>query len=341
MSPGTLKVVTPFYNSAEYLRECIESVLAQTHGDFTYLLVNNMSTDDSGRIAESYAARDTRIQLLSPDTFLNQIQNYSFAIGRAADGSRYCKMVQADDWIFPRCLEELVACAEAYPSAAAVGSYRAVERSIDCVGLEPKRQVISGRAACRLHLFGQAFLFGSPTTLLYRSDVVRAHQPFYTDGRYHDDTEAMFEVMGDHDFGFVPQVLSFSRRQADSITGGSRQFIPHDLDHYMIVKSYGPRYLTSAEYEEQSRSASNRYYYGLARQLLAELFSERETAFWEYQTRGLATIGERIDRALLLRHALSLAAQRSLNLAEVARAAAKATRELLRSRDSSGPSAPL
>lgn len=334
MSSGTLTVVTPFYNSAEYLRECIESVLAQSNGDFSYLLVNNWSTDDSGAIAAEYAARDARISVSSPDKFLSQIQNYSFAIGRAAEGSRYCKMVQADDWIFPRCLEELVACAELYPNAAAIGSYRALERLIDCVGLEPKRQSITGRTACRMHLFKQAFLFGSPTTLLYRSDVVRARVPFYTDGRYHDDTEAMFEVMGDHDFGFVPQVLSFSRRQADSITGGTRKFIPQDLDHYMIVKRYGPRYLTAEEYEEQRRTATNRYYYGLAKQLLDELLSERDSAFWEYQTRGLATIGEQIDRGLLLKHALSVGAQRSLNLSDVARAVAKAARELIRGRGS-------
>ena len=44
MSP-TVSVVTPFYNTGEYLEECIESVLAQTFDNFEYILVDNHSTD--------------------------------------------------------------------------------------------------------------------------------------------------------------------------------------------------------------------------------------------------------------------------------------------------------
>ena len=57
-----VSVLTPFYNTAPYLAECIESVLAQTRGDFEYLLVDNCSTDGSDDIAAGYAARDPRIQ---------------------------------------------------------------------------------------------------------------------------------------------------------------------------------------------------------------------------------------------------------------------------------------
>ena len=49
-----VSVVTPFYNTAEYLAECIESVLAQTYTNFEYILVNNKSTDGSREIAERY-----------------------------------------------------------------------------------------------------------------------------------------------------------------------------------------------------------------------------------------------------------------------------------------------
>ena len=59
-----VSVVTPFYNTAAYLEECIESVLAQTYRDFEYLLVNNKSTDGSREIAARYAAKDPRLRLL-------------------------------------------------------------------------------------------------------------------------------------------------------------------------------------------------------------------------------------------------------------------------------------
>src|SRR5437763_12230991 len=99
-----VSVVTPFYNTEAYLAECIESVLAQSHRDFEYILVNNRSTDRSADIAEQYARRDPRIRLFHNDTFLTQIQNYNQALRRISPESRYFKMVQADDFIFPRCL---------------------------------------------------------------------------------------------------------------------------------------------------------------------------------------------------------------------------------------------
>ena len=59
-----VSVVTPFYNTAEYLAECIESVLRQDHANFEYLLADNCSTDGSLEIAERYAAQDARIRVI-------------------------------------------------------------------------------------------------------------------------------------------------------------------------------------------------------------------------------------------------------------------------------------
>src|SRR5262245_1437977 len=100
-----VSVVTPFYNSDRYLAECIESVLGQTHTSFEYLLVNNQSTDASAAIAADYARRDGRIRLIDTTSFLGQVQNYNFALSQISDRSRYTKIVQADDWIFPACLK--------------------------------------------------------------------------------------------------------------------------------------------------------------------------------------------------------------------------------------------
>src|SRR5262249_19628678 len=103
-----ISVVTPFYNTEAYLDECIRSVLAQTRGDFEYLLVNNCSTDRCPEIAAHYASRDPRIRLLHNDQLVPQLRNYNQALRHISAESRYVKMVQADDFIFPRCLEEMV-----------------------------------------------------------------------------------------------------------------------------------------------------------------------------------------------------------------------------------------
>ena len=126
MSAGSqplVTVLTPVYNNAEYLAECIESVLAQTYANWEYVIVNNCSTDGTLEIARRYAARDARIRVHDNDTFLGAEANHNLAMRQLSAGSRYCKLVFADDWLFPRCLEDMVAVAERHPSAAMVGCY--------------------------------------------------------------------------------------------------------------------------------------------------------------------------------------------------------------------------
>ena len=103
-----VSVVTPFYNTAPYLAQCIESVLAQTYPHFEYILMDNCSTDGSAEIAETYARRDSRIRLIRCSEFLSQLANYNRALTQISDESEYCKIVQADDWIFPNCLQLMV-----------------------------------------------------------------------------------------------------------------------------------------------------------------------------------------------------------------------------------------
>lgn len=308
-----VSVVTPFYNTERYLEECIESVLCQTHSDFEYILVDNHSTDGSGEIARRFAQHDSRIRLVSPERFLNQVENYNFALGQISGESAFTKMVQADDAIYPRCLEEMVKAALENPSAVMVSSYRLVEADVDCVGLHPSEKLVSGRRACRMHLLGEAFLFGSPTTVLYRSDVVRARRPFLREGRLHEDTEAAFEILADGDLAFVHQVLTFSRRDPESIMGSATSFNPYVLDRLVITRRFGRDYLTREEYDGLAKEVLDQYYFGLAWRWLQDGCRTRDDDFWRWQAKGLASIGERVQTHLLVRYAAELLARRALD----------------------------
>ena len=319
MSEPFVSVVTPFHNTQAYLAECIESVLAQSYRNFEYILVDNQSTDGSGDIAARYAALDSRIRVVRTQRLLPQVENYNFSLTQIAELSRYCKMVQADDFIYPRCLEEMVALGEAHPSVALVSSYRLLEDVVDCVGLHARESVVPGEKACRLHLFGKAYLFGSPTTLLYRSADVRARQPFFELERFHEDTEAAFELVAGRDFGFVHQVLSFSRRNADSIMGSAKNFHPYALDHFIIVERFGKKYLSAAAFAACKRDVTAEYYFGLAGRWIEDGFRTSGSQFWDYQRRGLATVNAKIDPLLLFRYAADLVARRALSPLELAR----------------------
>jgi len=292
-----VSVVTPFYNTAAYLAECIESVLAQTHGHFEYLLLDNASTDGSGEIAARYVARDARIRLARNETLLTQTQNYNRALELVHPGACYVKIVQADDWLFPRCLAEMVALADEHPSVAIVSSLDKRGRTVCGECLLPEQRVLRGREACRLVLREDRFFFGSPTTVMYRADVVRARRPFFPEVAHFADTVAAFEILRDHDFGFVHQVLSYTRIREDSISGAAVTFDPEPLDKLIRIVRCGRLHLDTHEYEKRRRAVEQGYY----RRLAAAWLRRREPAYWDWHRKGLATVGEVIDRRQLAR----------------------------------------
>jgi glycosyltransferase involved in cell wall biosynthesis len=304
-----VSVVTPFYNTAPYLAECIESVLAQSHGDFEYVLVDNHSDDGGGEIAARYAARDGRIRVARPPKFLGQVPNYNFALGQIAADTRHVKMVQADDTIFPRCLAEMVALAEAHPTIGVVSAYRLFGPEVQPNGLAHTQTFMTGRQACRVVLKDGIYLFGSPTTVMFRADLVRGRVPFFAEGRLFEDAEVCFDLLGEHDFGFVHQVLTFTRTENDSLWSGMRAYNGWLLARRNQLAQYGRRFLTAEELEPLWRARERHY-----RRFLAEAWLSRaEEGFWKFHEKGLATVGDTIDRGALIRDAARAVAGAALS----------------------------
>lgn len=297
-----VSVVTPFYDTADYLRQCIESVLAQSHRNFEYVLMDNQSTDGSTEIAKEYASRDSRIKYFRTDRFLSQIQNYNHTLAQVSPKARYCKIVQADDWIFVDCLSRMVGAAERHPTAGIVSSMLLAEKDVWGTGLSANPDgttFMTGREAARLHLMNPIFLFGSPTTVFYRADVVRRRMPFFEEGLFHPDTEANYQILKDHDFVFVHQILSFMRMQEGSITHNARHLNKAALDAMIVTKKYGPHFLTPEEYEARCEDIGKWYYDGLAREWIRAGFRFKNEEFWDRQRRGLSGVGEKIRAAPL------------------------------------------
>ncbi|MGE4055219.1 MAG: glycosyltransferase family 2 protein, partial [Vicinamibacterales bacterium] len=123
-----VSVVTPVYNGERYLVECIESVLKQTHANWEYIVNDNCSTDGTAAIVKQYAALDGRIRYYRNEQFVRAIPNHNIALSLISRESRYCKVLQADDWLYPECLDRMVALAEANPSVGVVIAYRLEDR---------------------------------------------------------------------------------------------------------------------------------------------------------------------------------------------------------------------
>ncbi len=219
-----VSILTPVYNGESYLRECIESVLAQSYPCWDYTIVNNCSQDRTLEIAEEYAKKDSRIHVSSNPTFLSIIANHNRAFSLIAPDSKYCKIVSADDWLFPECLARMVEVAEAHPSVGIMGSYQLSgggdEWYVRNYGLPYSKSFVSGREICRSHLLGARPLdvFGNPTSSLYRADLIRKSNAFYPNETAEADRSACFLHLQFSDYGFVHQVLSYERLHESRVT---------------------------------------------------------------------------------------------------------------------------
>lgn len=100
-----LSVIVPVYNTEKYLRECVDSILAQSFTDFELILVNDGSTDRSGAICDEYASKDKRIRVLHQQN--GGVTNARKSGVRYACGT-YFSFVDSDDWVHSEMFERMI-----------------------------------------------------------------------------------------------------------------------------------------------------------------------------------------------------------------------------------------
>ncbi|MBR4857561.1 MAG: glycosyltransferase [Clostridia bacterium] len=104
-----VSVIIPVYNVEEYLRECVDSVLNQTYKHFEIILVDDGSTDSSGKICDEYVENDERISAVhQKNGGLSAARNSGLS---EAEG-KYVYFLDSDDYITDNALETLVEIAE-------------------------------------------------------------------------------------------------------------------------------------------------------------------------------------------------------------------------------------
>ena len=106
-----ISVIVPVYNVAEYLSRCVDSILAQSYENLQIILVDDGSTDDSGKICEEYAKKDARIQVIHQNNGgLSSARNAGLDLA----SGEYIGFVDSDDWIEPEMYAEMLARMEKY-----------------------------------------------------------------------------------------------------------------------------------------------------------------------------------------------------------------------------------
>jgi glycosyltransferase involved in cell wall biosynthesis len=269
-------VVTPVYNGERHLAECRESVLAQTYGNLQYLVVDNCSTDRTAEIVRAYAARDPRVQLHQNSDFLPILSNWNHALRLLPSEAKYCKVVHADDTLFPECLEKMVDVAERNASVAIVTSYALWGDEVRHLGVPYPVEVVDGREICRATLLGHCYVFGSPSSILVRAADVRARPDFYEEQNLHADTEVCFDLLKDADLGFVHQILTRTRVHPEAMTTFAVRINTFHHAWLAIHLKYGEIFLERREYYRRLAWRLQRYAVFLTKAAVKAKFRDPE-----------------------------------------------------------------
>lgn len=190
-----ISVIVPVYNVERYLPACIESVLGQTYADWELLLVDDGSTDRSGRICDEYAEQNRRIRV-----FHKKNGGVSSARNLALDQMRgdFCIMLDSDDLIHPLLLEDTLKIIEDTQTDAVIYGYEKVDEHFSLtqkqlVSEDEPVEVLSNSELLSEILTGQRFRMLA-CNKLYKKELWTGVR--YPLGRkYGDDTSVTYKLM--------------------------------------------------------------------------------------------------------------------------------------------------
>jgi glycosyltransferase involved in cell wall biosynthesis len=226
-----VSVCMPAYNAERWIAESIESVLAQTFGDFELVISNNASTDATLEIASSYD--DPRIRIESTSKVIAPVLNHNRSV--ALSRSRLIKFLHADDLLLPGCLEEMLALAAEDPRVGLVFAGRDVllDDPHDEGDIEWSRTYarLQDHFTDLQHLNDGRMLFrqmlaagidqnwvGEPSAVLVTREALTRVGLFNPRMPQIADLDLWLRIMLEYRVGYIPRVLSVYRHHSQSGT---------------------------------------------------------------------------------------------------------------------------
>jgi glycosyltransferase involved in cell wall biosynthesis len=200
--PPTVSVIMPAYNAKRYVEQTIRSVLAQTFGDFEFIIVDDGSTDGTLPILQRFANEDSRIVVISrPNTGIVGALNDSIAKARG----EFLARMDADDICLPERFAKQVAYLREHPDCVGVGTF--VE-TIDPYGSVLDRLVHETEhdAIDKELMTGRGFAIVHPTIMM-RADVVRRVGAYRKQWQHSEDLDLFLRLAEVGKLHNLPQYL--------------------------------------------------------------------------------------------------------------------------------------
>lgn len=173
MVQRSVSVIVPIYNSKNYLKKCVLSILNQTYTNIEVILIDDGSSDGSSKICDDFAIQDNRVKVVHiPNGGVSNARN----VGIQHATGEYIAFVDSDDYIDEDFLETLVKGMQKNSSDLCVSAL-----SPERLGSSFEIRIAPDYEKELLFLFQNFLLFG-PMVKLYRAEMIRKHRISFPKG---------------------------------------------------------------------------------------------------------------------------------------------------------------
>ncbi len=247
-TPPKVSVCIPTYNYGRFIADAIDSVLAQSFADFELIVVDNCSTDDTGRIVASFIGRDSRVSYHRNDMNIGMVPNWNRCLEYAK--GEFVKILCADDLLAPTCLERSVQVMEENPAVVLVTTAREFFNNTvsSVVGYGDRDMVVDGTEAIT-HCLQHGNL-GEPSAVLFRSAGLQ--RQFSADYLQAADMEMWFSLLEGGAMGYLHEPLTKIRLHPDQTTHENTRTLAIVEDELRLQETY-ERYVQYGVWERWRR----------------------------------------------------------------------------------------
>lgn len=246
MESSFISVIVPVYNVQQYLSQCVESILAQTYQNLEIILVDDGSTDDSGRLCDALAQRDHRIRVIhKPNGGLSDARN----AGTKACNGTFVFYLDSDDYLEQDAISALVRIQFESHAEVVIGNYfytysdheDIAQPDTGTVEAYPRKEAIALLMQGKL----QTFAWGK----LIRADIAKRH--LFPIGKLFEDhfwTHLVFQDCETVVYSSKPMVhyrqrgnsisFTFNLKRLDIIEGWRERIVFLQQEYPDMVEEY-------------------------------------------------------------------------------------------------------